>query len=288
MELITKKVKSNSFNYFLFGDAHKGSVFHHEKGWMQLIDHMRSKIDGMPVDRNIGADHGDTVDAIDPKDNRYTLGDQRSLILQQIEDAKKDRIAIKDQLVFILKGNHEMKHWHMGDIVKDSICVPLGIPYGGFSCKVTFESRGNYLFKHFASHGKRGISSIADDPERRRTNKLLSLKRILRDKPTGDTILCSRGHTHWCDRLKPHADVYFADDGTEVISNNIKSDHTAEYIPPDLRWYVSTGSFYKTYLPNSGLTSYAEAADYNPLPNGYQLCKVRNGVIESIEPQWLE
>jgi len=288
MELITHKVKGIDFNYFLFGDAHKGSVFHHEKGWQQLVDHMRSKIDGLSADRNIGFDHGDAIDAIDPKDmRRYTIGDQKSLILQQIEDAKKDRIAIKGQLVCLLKGNHELKHWHIGDIT-DDLCKNLGVKYGGFSCKITFISRGRYLFKHYATHGRTGISSVADDPERRRTNKLLSLKRKLRDKPTGDTILCSRGHTHWCDRLKPHADTYFADDGNEIISNQITSDHTAEYIPPDLRWYVSTGSFYKTYLPNSKLTSYAEAADYDPLRCGYQLCKVRNGVIKSIEPEWLE
>jgi hypothetical protein len=286
MELLTKKVPVN-FNYFLFGDDHEGSVFRNDQGWIQLIDHMRSKIDGMPASTNLGLDHGDVIDAIDPKDPRYSASTEKGFILEQIEAAKKNRIAIKDQLVVILLGNHELKKWNYGNITRN-ICEALGVRYGGWSCKITFKTRaGGYLFKHYAIHGRKTITSTADDPKRRRTNKLLSLKRQLKGK-CADAVLMSKGHTHWCDRLKPETDVYFGDDGKDIYTATTSADHTAEYIHPDLRWYVNTGSFLGQQKANSGLTGYAEVAEYDPMRCGYQLCKVRSGVIQSIEPVWVD
>jgi len=286
MEIFSKKVPID-FNYFLFGDDHEGSVFRNNEGWLQLIDHMRSKIDGMPAKSNFGLDHGDICDCIDPKDKRYSSTTEKGLILEQMEQAKKNRIAIREQIVLILQGNHDLVKQHLGAISK-TICNQLGVQYGSWSAKVKFYNRKNYIFSHFATHGRKTIRSIADDPKRRRTNKLLSLKRSLRDKPAGDCILNSRGHTHWCDRMKPANEIYFTADGQDVLPAIIAADHTAEYIPPDLRWYVSTGSFLKAYKVGSNLTGYAESADYDPQRNGYQLAKIRSGKITEIEPVWVE
>jgi hypothetical protein len=286
VELLTKKVPID-FNLFLFGDAHRGSIFMHEKGWLQLVDHMRSKIDGLKPTSNYGIDHGDCIDAIDPKDKRYTATTEEGFILEQMEDAKKDRIAIKDQLLCILLGNHEIAKWTIGNITK-KLCEDLKVPYGGWSTKITFKNRrGEYLFKHLATHGSRVFNSVADDPKRRRANKLLSLKRFL-SGICADAVSMSCGHSHWCDRLKPETDVYFASDSTDIFPANTTADHTAEYIHPDLRWYVNTGSFYDQYKANSGLTSYAERRGFRPLRLGYQLAKIRGKTIESIEPVWLE
>jgi hypothetical protein len=288
MELLTKKVPLD-FNYFLMGDAHMGSIFHHKEGWNQFVDMVHSKIDGLKPSRNLICEHGDDCDFIDPKDSRFDAATDKMMILQQIEYAKRERSAIKDHYVCKLMGNHEYAKISFGDIM-DHICKALGVRYGGWSCIITFKnSRGGFLFKHYATHGKTGISSAADDPKRRRTNKLLSLKRKLKNK-SGSCILQSRGHTHWCDRLKPETDVYFSDDGKQVWPQNIATDAHQEYIHPDLRWYVSTGSFYRPYgVVNEGVQSYAERSDYDPLrASGFQIAKVRNGVITEIEPVWID
>jgi hypothetical protein len=104
----------------------------------------------------------------------------------------------------------------------------------------------------------------------------------------GDAVLQSRGHTHLCERLKPETDVFFSDDEERIKVKTTKINHAAEYIHPDLRWYVSTGSFYKQYNIGADATSYAERKDYDPLRLGFQLCKVRAGQIESIEPIWVD
>ena len=283
MELIQCKVSIN-FNLFLTGDWHGGSVFQHKTGVGQFLDHVNSSIDGLPVKNNKVVEQGDDIEAIDDLDPRFRKETERGSVLEQIKDAKKIRRGIRQHYVVKLIGNHELKKWHFGNITKE-ICDDINVPYGGMWCKITYLNRRNdILFKHFATHGKKPIRSTADDPKRRRTNKQLILKRLLKGK-CGDAILMSRSHTHWLDRLPPEHDMYQADDGKQTFQNWTKADHTAEYIHPDLRWYVSCGSLLNPFIANEGIISYAEAADYDP-DNwiGYMLCKVRNGKIQEIEP----
>jgi len=294
MEFLTKKIAVDT-NLFLFGDAHVGTVFHNRKGWLQLIDHMRSKIDSLPVEKsNLGVDHGDAIDAIDFLDARFSGESELGTILNQAEQAKKDRIAVAPQLVCCLMGNHELKKRAVGNFTM-SMCKALNVPYGGYSCKITYKTRGgNYLFKHMAAHGAKTFNSVADSPKRRRANRLLSLARHCINFPADDSVLMSIGHSHMNDRAKPESDVYWADDNGESTARNIKADHTAEYIHPDLRWYVNCGSFLRYALPKSEqdpenpIFSYAEVRGYRPLRNGYQICKIRSGRVISVEPVWVE
>lgn len=291
MELLTKKVPVD-FNYFLFSCTHFGSIFHHKRGWEKLSDLIHSKIDGIPESKNFGIHHGDALDFIDPRDLRTDWEEllatgEEGFILEQIETAKRCLSTVSDKMIALLMGNHEFAKQAWGNVTK-KLCNDLKIPYGGWSCKITFlnKSRG-YLFKHYATHGSKSITSTADDPKRRRTNRQLILKRLLKNK-CADAVLMSRAHTHICERLKPESDVFFSDDGHNITTDTTKADHTAEYIHPDLRWYVSAGAFYKQYAVGSGLTSYAERKDYDPLRLGFQLAKIRSGKIKSIEPVWMD
>jgi len=288
MELIQKKVPVNH-NLFLIGDDHEGTILRHNEGWLQFIDHVHSSIDGLPEKNNFIVDHGDLIDAIDPLDPRWYGGlTAEGSILQQIERAKRNRASIKNKIICILDGNHPLKKWHVGEITKD-ICKHLGVRYGTWSSKITYtNNRSEVLYKHYCIHGSRAISSAADDPKRVRTNKQLRLKRLLKNK-SGDCVLMSRGHSHWLDRLPPEHDVYLADDGVRAYQQFIESDHTAEYIHPDLRWYVSCGSFMKPVIVNKEISGYGEVGDYDPnLWPGFMLCKVRNGRITEIEPVRLD
>lgn len=288
MELIKKKVPINH-NLFLMGDDHEGTILRHNQGWFQFIDHVNSSIDGLSEKANFVIDHGDVIDAIDPLDPRWYGGlTAEGSILQQIHRAKKNRQSIREKIIVILDGNHPMKKWAIGEITKD-ICKELKIPFGSWSTKITYTNhRNDILYKHYCIHGRKGINSTADDPKRRRTNKQLILKRLLKNK-SGDCVLMSRGHSHWLDRLPPEHDVYLADDGKKAFQQFTEADHTAEYIHPDLRWYVSCGSFLKNVITGQGISGYGEVGDYDPnLWCGYMLCRVREGKIQSIEPVRLE
>ena len=290
MELMTVKVPVD-FNYFMLSCTHFGSIFHHEKGWEILLDMVNSKIDGLQNDRNMVIHHGDAVDFVDPRDPRFSIEEyngEKQLLLGQISEAKKRLDGLRGHLITILLGNHEWAKLNvLGNVTKD-FCEYLKVPYGGWTSKITFVNyRGDFMFKHYATHGASGIKSTAHPPKRRRTNKQLILRRLLEGKAS-DCGLMSRSHTHWNDRLKPESDFYFLDDGKEVQINRIKTDYAEEYIHPDLRWYVSAGSFYKSYEATKKAVSYAERRDYDPLPCGFQLAKIRSGVISQIEPVWVD
>jgi len=279
-----------NFNLFLMGDSHDGSIFRHNEGWDQFVDHVNTSIDGLPIKANKVIDHGDTIEAIDHLDRRFSpeTTAKEDLFIDQIDLAVSNRRAIRSNLIGIHIGNHELAKLRMGNAAK-KVAKELGVRYLAFRAVTTFKTTsGNLIFKHFSTHGKKPINSRATDPKVRRTNKQIQLKDRLRDKH-GSCISMSRGHTHWLDRLPPERDIYLTDDGDKSFYQWTQADHTAEFIPPDLRWYVSTGSFLKNGLTNSGVISYSEVADYNPtLWMGFMLCKIRNGKITEIEPVVLD
>jgi len=282
MRLLTKKVPVNH-NYFLFGDLHIGDAMCHFKGITKLIDHMQTSIDGLPVSSNIATVHGDLISAICSDDKRFDAS-QVGVPLQQAQEAVRILWPIRDQIVCVLQGNHERKLHRTGDL-SALMCEQLGVEYGTYTAKITFVKRGgDVLYKHYATHGMRSISSAADDPNRQLTNKKLALKRHLKYK-AGDCAIMSKGHVHKLLKLPPSQSFYLSDDGKQIQATYIKAELNAEYIHPDLRWYICTGSFQRLYnadleTPASG---YAEVFEFDPEELGYYVVVVRDSQIERVE-----
>ncbi len=277
MELIVKKVPIN-FNLFLFGDAHEGNVLRHQSGWEQLCDMMLSSYEG--CSDNYGVDHGDFCDAITSQDPRYHDLEARGVPLRQVFESIRHYDPIKKLVVTMLDGNHPAKLHRVGNLTK-MLCDECGIKYGTWSAKITYvDNRGNVLFKHFCTHGKKGITSAADDPKRRMANMRIALKRHLKFK-AGDTALMSKGHTHKLLMCEPERELYMSDDGKAVHQNYTETEINAEYIPPDLRWYVNTGSFLKSQ--GLGISGYAERAEYDPVELGFYILRFRDRRIAGID-----
>jgi len=281
MKLISKILPA-SFNLFCFGDDHEGTVLRDDSGWQKLVDMMNSPYGGLPASRNYGVDHGDCVEAILTDDPRYDhLTTKRSSVLSQKNQAVRHRWGIRKNLVCILQGNHDRKLHRFGDITKE-ICKELKVTYGTYSSVITYQSKkGNIYFKHFAGHGWGIIKSVADDPTRMHSNKLLSLKRKLKYK-MGDCLLMSMGHTHQLLCLEPNtSDLYISSDELGLNQNYRAPVDEADYIHPDHRWYLNTGTFHKTY--ELGLSSYPEYAGYDPNFLGFYIVRVRNSTIEGVD-----
>jgi len=277
LQLIKWKAK-NDFNLFLFGDDHEGNVLRHQHGWDQLVDMMNYPYDGCAI--NYGVDHGDFCDAITVDDPRYDGLTVKGTPLQQLHNAVRHRDRIKQFLVTILEGNHPLKLWKFGALTAD-LCKELNVQYGTYSAKITYvNGRGDVLFKHHATHGRRSVNSTADDPIRQLSNMKLQLKRHLKKK-FADCVLHSKGHTHKLLCCKPISDLYMTDNGKIVEQNFTRADHNAEYIPPDLRWYVNTGSFLRSI--GIGFSGYAEIAEYDPIELGFYIARVREKKIVSID-----
>ena len=280
------------WNYFLFGDGHVGAALRFDKGFKKLIHAMTHKYAGLASKYNFGIDHGDAIEAITIDDPRFSAFDSReACVLNQMEYAKKEYWPIRKKLLCMLDGNHPLKLHKFGPLTH-YICKQLGVSFGTMSARITFKNNGALQFKHFACHGSGSIGSIADDPERRKLNWRLSLKRKLREKAS-DCLLQSCGHTHKIIVSPPTETLYLTDDGNK-ISQHYTGGHNKSYIHPDYRWYCNTGGFLRIYgntvvesddipLEQSKLGSgYAESFMYDPLQLGYCVGIIRDNVLQDI------
>lgn len=275
------------WNLFLFGDDHIGASLRHNHGWNQLVDMMHSEYGGLPASRNYGVHHGDIIEAIMVDDKRFTEFEAREQnVLAQIYASIKALHPIRKKLLTILDGNHPAKLVNFG-MITAHVCKELDVKYGTWSCKLIYKDhKDNLQFKHFATHGSGSIRSVADDPERRKTNMRLSLKRKLKNK-FGDVILSSMGHTHLILIYEPTRELFITD-----VNNEHKQFYTGApvypkgYIHPDFQWYVNTGALLKIY--GDGFSGYGERAGYDPIELGFCVAKIRNSQIVGIEKEVLE
>jgi len=281
VKLITKQMPT-SFNLFLFGDAHVGTILFAEDLFVKFVETVQQEYDGIKPNHNYLVDHGDAIEAITLDDKRYDaklVQDPRGTPFQQAQDYIEMLRPVRKQIVVRLKGNHELHLDRFGDLAR-FISEELGVPHGTYTARITYtDHRDNLIFKHFCTHGRKSITSTADDPKRRRTNMELILKRHLKHK-AGDCLLQSKGHTHRLLVCAPNTELYLSDNGAEIEQRYTHSHRAAGYLHPDHRWYVNTGSFYKLYA--DGESGYAECAEYDPLELGYVVVKVRDRQIEEV------
>jgi hypothetical protein len=279
MELIAKVVPQ-SFNLFLFGDCHIGSIAFSEKRFNKFMKMMGKEYAGCGV--NLAVDHGDSVEGMTVDDKRYdprNMRDPRGTPFDEANTYIKLVMPIKERIICKLMGNHEWYLNKFGDMTK-YMCKELEVPYGTYSAKITYVGdNGKVLFKHYAVHGRKSVTSTADDPIRRDANMELILKRHMKDK-AGDCLLMSKGHTHKLIVCPPREKLYLVDDGKKIVQKYTHAGQAEGYIHPDHRWYVNTGSFLRTFV--IGGSTYSERAEYDPVELGFAVVMVRNGEIVGV------
>lgn len=273
-------------NYYLLGDDHEGALPQHTKALDEVIERIRKD----PI--GVWTHHGDACETrivdhpyYDPRtlkkdpNNNMAPSQPQTQVQAQIERYKK--IAKKG--VAFLVGNHEwLVSLKYGDLIAD-ICKGIGRPeiYGGYMCKIAIkDKKGVLMYKHLAYHGRRLIRSRAGTERQRLANSESSLQKILAPL-SGDCVLQSMGDSHQLMVVDPLDRLYLYDDGKTLKQNYIKAVQTAEYIDPENRYYVNTGSFYRSQMV--GTITYAERYGYAPVELGCAMVKVRKGVIQGIE-----
>jgi len=286
MEFVSRSVPAN-FNLFFFGDVHIGTLLHHSEGFAKFVDMLNSPYGD--VKHNVAIGMGDYIEAIDHSDKRF---DVHSVDLDKIRpDQQIDHFIEKiksssKKIVTLLQGNHEAKLVKFYDYAAGA-ARKLNVPYGTYSSICTFHRNGcnggkneQYLFKVFVTHGSGTIRTVADDPERQEANLNLSLKRKLKRK-SGECAIQCMGHTHKLLICRPKTSLYLTSDGKELKQNYTRSDQAAQFIHPDHRWYVNSGSFMRLYL--KGVSGYAERFGYDPMEMGFVVAKIRDCKIQDID-----
>jgi hypothetical protein len=261
-----------------------GSSLSTRKGFERLVEVFNQKYKGCK--NNYGIDGGDMIEAIAVDDKRFNEDMlNQPLPLEQADQAIKDREPIKKKLIAILNGNHEDKLWKFGNLA-EYIANKLGVTYGTYTVKLSvLDKSGKLMYKLYDTHGRKGISSSADDPIRVQANMELSLKRHLRYQ-AGDCAVMVKGHCHKLLVCKPREELYITDNGTKLQQNYTSWGQNEPYIHQDARWYGATGSFLRLF--GEGISGYAEKAEYSPTELGFLILVVRDRQIVSLDKYVLD
>lgn len=213
-------------------------------------------------------------------------------IAGQYARAAKILEPLKDRIRLVLSGNHDRRTDEVLNPVLEVFCKDLGLTdaYGTEQAKVIIRSdSGKVRYRIWCQHGRESISSTAEDPVRRHSNRILQLKRQLNRPGHGDCLVLVQGHTHWLAVQEPIETLSLYGDRHLHTLYRKRVDPRASYIDETLRWYVSTGSFLKKSVPEglkaaSGervyVSSYAEYFPPNEL--GYALLSAEGGVPVAI------
>jgi hypothetical protein len=151
---------------------------------------------------------------------------------------------------------------------------------------VHFYYNDQLLFKFLVAHGARTMPKGAKDPIQREANQLAWLKRQLDGTGVSDCVVMAMGHTHQLKKQDPTVD-------NELLITSSEYDlhqHTRpeqkqnlNYIAPERRWYVNTGSFRKLYAkPGSMVFDYAEIGMLQPTKLGWSEVNVYDGEVAGI------
>ena len=284
MELIKAEGMPNDFSLADLSDFHLGSPNCAEEKLEDAI-------------RDIAADprcyvifKGDAIEAILPNDKRYLHSAVKDSLKSPKEQA--DRVIelmmpISNRILAWGIGNHEMKLWNTMDFGK-YIADSLGVPYGAYNFKVSYYGEDNKLmFKTYHTHGMGGLHSNAKDDIQYDANRKAGLKHKLNKSAHADCIYMSRGHDHQLLVVEPTVQnrLYLTDDGRGIHQHYYQQAHqNAKIIPPDSRWYATTGSFRKLYSkPGLGHTDYGEVVGYAPSEIGYVMVTVKDRHIIDID-----
>jgi predicted phosphodiesterase len=168
--------------------------------------------------------------------NKYSIGGgvygQTLTPTEQINEVYRLFYPIKDQLLFLLTGNHEQRtSKHMGVDLTRIIADKLGVPYEGYGNFLTIKA-GNNEYKIYATHGSKGA---------RKSHTKLNAVKELREAYNAHVYIM--GHLH---------DLMFDSDQIWDIEND----------QPVLRekTYILSGHFLGKYNPSS----YQQVAAYQP------------------------
>jgi UDP-2,3-diacylglucosamine pyrophosphatase LpxH len=275
MQLLSDKIPKNT-NLYQLGDLHIGTKFHYEKGLERTIQSIKRDPKAVVVLM------GDLCEAIAVDDPRYDSDSNTQPVpFQQADDVISILYPIRDKIIAILDGNHELKIRKFVNL-SAYISKKLGTFYGTWTLKLNLQG----MFKCLFAHGdmRRGsLRSTSPDPIQKLANEKAMLKRWLAPK-AGDCLYMGFAHYHKLLVVEPMHQLYLTDDGKD-IHQNYTSISDQKYIHKDLRWFGCSGAFFKQY--EVGYNSYSEIAGYEPVELGYLCLRIRDGklvAIDSVKP----
>lgn len=283
MRLIQAVINDDA-DIYCMGDDHEGARAQYEKGLDATIKEIEKNNNASVIH------HGDALETLtidnpyyEPSSLKVTQETQNpSVPLEQVHICSERYRPICGKIACWLTGNHERRARRWGDlaaeILRDLDCKDV---YGGYLAKVSFVNASNRLiYKQLCFHGRRVADTKAASEKQKQANREAQLMRTLAPL-AGDCLVMSMGHTHRLIVSNPVDRLYLYDDGKSLKQGYIKSGQQQQYIDPENRIYVNTGSFLRSQM--IGIDTYSEIAGYPPAQLGYAVVHIRKGKISEVE-----
>lgn len=279
MQLIKAKLPRDHKVYFI-GDIHLGTLACHKEAFLEVINRIHKEKNS----RMIGM--GDMIEAISHRDRRYQpdiIDKEMPTSLEALNKLVEWFMPIRDKILGLLDGNHEVVLSADGHHMKHIVCAQLKVPYGTYASKFSIRTTSRtapQMYKIFTWHGARSLQSFAGDIIRQTANMKEMLKRRLKNK-AGDCLIMAMGHAHKLIVVPPSKKLYLVDDGKVVKQRYTGVVKGEDFIPEDHRYYLCTGGFMRYQV--LGVSSYVERAGYDPVELGYPVATIENGVVVDVE-----
>lgn len=282
MKLIQQRMPEN-FVIYDMSDLHVGSPNCAEETLCEVVEKISQDRDAYVVFK------GDAIECITPKDRRFNfdcIDDRYKTPMDQTNRVIEIFKPIAKKILVWMAGNHEIKVSDTWNVAKH-MATELECPYGAYVSQIDFQDKsGSTMFKTLHHHGFGNISSNAKDAIQYRANRQAGIKHKLAKLKVDDVIYMSMGHNHQLEIVEPTITndlSLYTENGKIHQTYKQSPSQNARYISPDARWYVTTGSFRKTYChPDSDRIDYSEMAGYTPAEIGYALVHVQNREIVSV------
>lgn len=287
---IVDVVLPDSHEIILEGDEHRGSLLFNKEELTKCHNYILEDPNRFVIKM------GDLIEAIMMDDKRMDVGTTGEFIMSQIKNSLVEMMPIKNKILVILDGNHELHaDRRLGENITQHWCTELNkaggkMHYGTYSSVVRVLSNDlKVMYKIFVTHGRKAISTSADDPQRQASNMRLVLKRHLKEK-MGDCLIMAKGHAHKLLLAKPLRTRVMTSTKTGntygIKTRYMFTENKEGYIHHDHRYYICTGSFMKLY--GNGFSGYAEQAEYDPVDLGYAIIKVTDRQVEDVTLKIIE
>ena len=188
--------------------------------------------------------HGDVIEGVTPFDKRYEKDAHEASLVSTIQKAADLIKEAQSNCIGLLKGNHEdAPSKTFGDVAED-IAMRAGVPYLTATCFIKFVCPAGQ-FTGFFAHGNGSANYRTGEPERKKSNKQIKLRDILKDFHAD---ICGMGHLHKSISTAPCSELRLS----------VGEDNTVKRRPIVTRpgWFYAAPSMFKTY--NGHKSNYGE------------------------------
>jgi hypothetical protein len=266
----------DNFDVVLTGDNHEGNSQTAHEQYGHMVDKVASEKNTFMVHMGDACESRCT-------DHKY-FSDETCEIpipMRQADNMIEIHKPIAKKILVWMRGNHEWDLHRFGDL-SEYIAKGIECPYGTYTSRLQFQSKRGPMFRAFFTHGIGcQLISNAKDHEQRVANMKATLKSRLQNK-SGDCALMACGDTHKLLIVDPAPRLFLSGDESGVLkSQYLKPDGgMGEWIEPDRRWYVNTGSWLKLYT--EGVSGYAERFGCDPIELGYAIAEIRDRKLVNV------